>query len=351
MDTSSVNAILNIDKPYGITTMDVVRRIKRASRLKRVGHGGTLDPVATGVVPICLGHATRVMQYVVEGTKDYRATIELGATTDTYDALGEITGKSDPSFVTLSDINEAIPAFKGVVDQVPPMFSALKRQGKRLYDLARAGVEIEREPRRVEVFRVEILDWSPPMISLDLGCGRGFYMRSFAHDLGQVLGCGGHLKSLVRLRTGPFDISDSLSLEVAEQRIEDGSWWKDLYAPDVVVRELPAIVVGRRAEDMIKNGRALPAGLRIASSRPGERCRVYSVEGRFLAIAAFDAPSRQWRPEKVFAPARSPSTDRRRRGGGLLPRANLGSREDAPLPVDMREGPARLDGAPDNFLQ
>lgn len=301
MKNASVDGILNIDKPYGITSMEVVRRIKRASGMKRVGHGGTLDPVATGVVPICFGHATRVMEYLVGGTKDYRSVIELGVTTDTYDALGQVTGGEDPSGATLADVERSLLSFKGVTMQVPPMYSALKRGGKRLYELARAGIEVEREPRKVEVFRIEVLEWSPPSVTVEVSCGRGFYMRSLAFDLGSALGCGGHLKSLVRLRSGPFQISDALTLCEAEDRFADGTWREALYAPDSVLTDLRAVIVGSRLQEMIAHGRPIPPGMRVPFSRPEERCRVYGTDGRFLAILAFDASAGQWRPDKVFS--------------------------------------------------
>ena len=303
MRSGPVDGILNVDKPYGITSMDIVRRIKRASGVKRVGHGGTLDPVATGVVPICFGQATRMMEYLVSSTKDYKTTIELGVTTDTYDALGQVTARADPSHVDLDSLQNAIASFKGVIKQVPPMFSALKRDGKRLYELARAGIEVDREPRRVEVFAADLLDWSPPLVTLRVRCGRGFYMRSCAHDLGQALGCGGHLKSLVRTRAGPFEISDSVTLPDAEHMLADESWPTLLHTPDVVLRTMRAIVVGKRLEDMINGGRPLPSGVRIPSSKPGEQCRAYSVDGRFLAILGFQAAQQQWQPDKVFSVA------------------------------------------------
>ena len=302
-----LDCMLNIDKPPGMTTMDVVRRVKRASRHKRVGHGGTLDPLATGVVAVCIGQATRMMEYLIEGTREYRAVVELGAETDTYDALGRVTRKSDPSSVGLEDVKRALEAFVGETDQVPPMYSALKKHGERLYTLARAGVEVEREPRRVLVHDLEITDWSPPVVTLELTCGRGFYVRSMAHDLGNELGCGGHLKGLVRLRSGPFNVSRALTLDETERRFADGTWPEAAYAPDIVVRHMRAAIVGARVEDMISNGRALPIGVRIPGSRPDEQCRVYGLDGRFLAIMSFDAAAGQWRPERVFYPA-----DRRR---------------------------------------
>ena len=295
-----MHGILNIDKPPSLTTMDVVRRLKRASRQKRVGHGGTLDPVATGVVAICFGQATRVMEYLINGTREYRSTIELGVETDTYDVMGSVTGTGDPSSVTLRDVEGALESFKGTVEQVPPMYSALKRQGKRLYHLARAGVEVEREPRTVEVSSIEVVDWTPPAVTLVMSCGRGFYVRSLAHDLGSALGCGAHLKTLVRLRSGPFKLSDALSLKQAEQKLGDGTWIESLYAADVVVGHLRAAIVDRRLEEMIRQGRSLPPGLRIPFSRPDELCRVYGQDGRFVAVLSFNASKGHWQPDRVF---------------------------------------------------
>lgn len=295
-----IDGILNIDKPYGLTSMDVVRRIKRASGQRRVGHGGTLDPIATGVIPVCLGLATRLMEYVVSGSKSYLASIELGASTDTYDALGEVTNRRDASGISLSDIESALVAFAGDILQVPPMYSALKRDGKRLYDLARAGVEVERDARPVVVHAITILDWTPPVVTLQVDCGKGFYVRSLAHDLGQALGCGGHLKSLARLRTGAFSVEDALSLDEAEERFTGGNWREVVHSPDIALYDLPALIVAKRTEDMIRNGRFFEIGSASVPPEQGERSRAYSTDGRFLATVVFDSGLRQWRPEKVF---------------------------------------------------
>lgn len=298
---SGVDGILNIDKPYGITSMEMVRTIKRASRLKRVGHGGTLDPIATGVVAVCLGQATRFMEYVVDGTKEYEAVIELGATTDTYDAMGEVTGRRDSASVTLSDVERALDSFRGVIDQVPPMYSALKRQGKRLYELARAGIEVERQPRRVEIHSVELVEWTPPMVTTRVSCGRGFYMRSLAYDLGELLGCGGHLKSLVRLRSGIFKLSDAIPLTEAALMFEEDTWQEALYAPDAVLHQMGAAIVSKRLEEMMRHGQPLPADVRLSGNEPQSRCRAYGVDGGFVGTLVFDASAAQWRPDKVFS--------------------------------------------------
>ena len=188
----------------------------------------------------------------------------------------------------------------GSIEQVPPMYSALKRQGKRLYELARAGVEVEREARKVEVMSIELLDSAPPVFTIDITCGRGFYMRSLAHDLGQELGCGAHMKSLERRRSGPFKLADAVTLEDAEQMFEDGVWQESLHAPDVVVGHMRAAIVGKKVEEMIRHGRPLPSGLHIPFSGPNELCRVYGTDGRFIAILSFDASEGQWRPQRVF---------------------------------------------------
>ncbi len=296
-----IDGILNIDKPYGMTSMDVVRRIKRASGQRRVGHGGTLDPIATGVIPVCLGVATRLMEDVVGGSKSYLASIELGVSTDTYDALGEVTERGDASRVSLADIERALAPFAGDILQVPPMYSALKRDGKRLYDLARAGVEVEREARPVSVQAITLIDWKPPVLTVQIDCGKGFYVRSLAHDVGEALGCGGHLKALSRLRSGAFTIEDALSLDEAEERFADGAWQESVNSPDVALDDLRAVIVGKRTEEMLRNGRSFDNGVSSQAPKPGERCRAYSTDGRFLATVTYDGELRQWKPEKVFA--------------------------------------------------
>ncbi|MCH8063655.1 MAG: tRNA pseudouridine(55) synthase TruB [Chloroflexi bacterium] len=296
-----MHGILNIDKPYGITSMEVVRRVKRASGQKRVGHAGTLDPIATGVIPVCIGQATRVTQYLNDGRKEYEAQIELGVTTDTYDAMGEVLARCDPGDLSESDILTELKSFEGSIEQVPPMYSALKRDGKRLYELARAGIEVEREPRQVQVYGITLLELQGHVARVLVSCGKGFYMRSLAFDLGQALGCGGHLKSLIRTKSGPFKVEDAISLEEAEDALENSDWQGILNPPDVVLSSMRATIVGSKIEDMVRNGRALPQGLRIPNGRANEKCRAYSVDGRFIAILTFDATLASWRPEKVFS--------------------------------------------------
>lgn len=294
------DGILVLDKPPGISSMEAVRRIKRASGIRRVGHGGTLDPMATGVIPICLGRATRLMEYMLDSSKEYIGEVRLGISTDSYDAEGEITGRSDPSGVEREYIEDVLNRFLGQTEQVPPMFSALKRKGKRLYELARQGIEVEREPRSMTVHSIRLAGWNPPVATVHIECSRGFYMRSLAHDIGVQLGCGAHLESLTRLRTGRFRIADAVSIETAQRSFEEGSWPELLASLDSVLGDLRAIIVGEREQTSIQNGRPVPLTEDDDAPMPDEQFRAYSLDGEFLAIMRFDASDRCWRPDKVF---------------------------------------------------
>ncbi len=298
--TRVIDGVLNIDKPEGLTSMDVVRHIKRVSRVKRVGHGGTLDPFATGVIVICLGQGTKMMQDLVDGSKIYRGVVELGVETDTYDVQGAVIRRMDASEVTLDGFTTTMGKFIGVIDQVPPMYSALKRQGKRLYELARAGVEIDRDPRRVEVNEIKVIEWNFPLVEIEVRCGRGFYMRSLAHDLGEKLGCGAHLKSLKRIKNGPFYIGEALTLQQVEKKFGDSSWKQIVRAPDTIVSHLRTIIIGGKAEQALRQGQSLSLGQKTFPTRSNERCRAYSTDGRFIGIIVFDATASRWQPQRVF---------------------------------------------------
>ncbi len=308
MTPNPTDGILILDKPHGISSMETVRRIKRASGIKRVGHGGTLDPMATGVIPICVGRATRLMEYILDSSKEYVGDIRLGIATDTYDSEGEITSQSDPSCVTREQVEDVLKGFLGRIEQVPPMYSALKRQGKRLYELARQGIEVEREPRPMTVHGIRLSDWKPPVVRVHIECGRGFYMRSLAHDIGVLLGCGAHLQSLTRLRTGRFHITGAVSIKTAQRSFEDGSWPDLLHSPDSVLGEMRAIIVERQTQNLVQNGRPISLDKLGHTRQQDERCRAYSMDGEFLAIMRFDFPDNAWCPEKVFSPSNAQRT-------------------------------------------
>ena len=295
-----MDGILNIDKPSAITSFGVVVVVKRLSGERRVGHAGTLDPAATGVLPVCLGQATRVVEFLASSAKTYRADIELGLATDTYDASGRVTFRGDSSSIDLEKLRFALAQFRGSISQTPPMFSALKHRGRPLYELARAGVNVERPSRAVTIHRLDLVSWRPPVVTLEIECSKGTYVRSLAHDLGQALGCGAHLKSLVRTRCGIFDITDAVSLLDLEEAFRLGGWERYLYPVDSVLQDLPALVVDAAAEADIRNGKmiSIPGGDTVAGEH--KTCRACSQDGRFLGILSYVPDSGLWHPDKVF---------------------------------------------------
>ncbi len=301
-----LSGILNVDKPPGLTSHDVVDAVRRVAGQRKVGHAGTLDPMATGVLLVCLGQATRVAEYLVSGRKAYRATIVLGATTETYDAQGEFTGSGGTTDFSRAEIEAALDRFVGSIEQVPPMYSAVKQQGQPLYKLARQGKTVERQPRQVEIDGIQLLDWTSPSLVVEVTCSPGTYIRSLAHDLGQHLGCGAHLAALVRLSSGCFTLQEAVSLERLEEAFEHGQEARYLLPFDEAFLDWPVIVVGAEDARYIVHGQAIqntPPGEEHAMLDPdgAPLYRAYSLEGDFLAIMTYDAASGQWRPKKVFA--------------------------------------------------
>jgi tRNA pseudouridine55 synthase len=294
-----IDGILNVDKPEGKTSFYVVARLKRLTGEKHVGHAGTLDPIATGVLPVCLGQATRITPFLSNSHKTYLAQIELGITTDTFDRQGKIVERSDFSGITRSQVEEALSGFRGVISQVPPAFSALKQGGRRCYAMARAGIPLELKSRRVEISRLELVLCRLPLIEIEVECSKGTYIRSLAHDIGRHLGCGAHLRNLKRLRVGIFSIRDALSLENIEDAFHDNTWKTIIYPVDSPLSNWKAIVVGREIELDIRHGHPMPASENDSDLE--EYCRAYDADGNFLAILRFNAAKRQWHPEKVFA--------------------------------------------------
>ncbi len=300
---TSVDGILNINKPWGQTSFSIVSLVKRLSGEKRVGHAGTLDPAATGVLPVCLGQGTRIIEFLVEASKAYRAEIELGVATDTHDATGTVVSRGDPSGISREKLLSALDSFRGLIEQTPPMYSAVKHEGKPLYQLARSGIKVARKSRKRWVYRLELLDWQPPVATVEVECSKGTYIRSLADDLGQLLDCGGSLKSLVRLRCGIFTIEDAITVPQLEEGFRHGYWQQFLYPIDSVLSQWGAVVVDDAAGEDIKNGRPLaPEGAdNLPQPVEGNRCRVYTRDGDFLAMLCFDGEKGQWQPEKVFA--------------------------------------------------
>jgi tRNA pseudouridine55 synthase len=208
-----VNGILVVDKPAGISSNDVVQQAKRLFGAQKVGHTGSLDPLATGVLPLCFGEATKFSQYLLDADKKYWAQVRLGITTETADADGEVIARADTSGITESQVTAALETFVGEIEQIPSMYSALKHQGQPLYKLARQGIEVERAPRRISIYSAELLQFSEASIELRVHCSKGTYIRSLAEDLGAALGCGGHVSALRRLAAGPYEEAQATTLD------------------------------------------------------------------------------------------------------------------------------------------
>lgn len=300
-----ISGIFNIDKPAGPTSFQVVSLVRRLSGVRRVGHAGTLDPSATGVLVVCLGQATRLVEYMMEATKVYRGEVRLGITTDTLDATGTPVSQADPSNIDRRQVEEALTAFVGEIDQVPPMFSALKYNGEPLYRYARAQRQVERQARRVTIHRLQLLAFRPPLATIEVECGKGTYIRALAHDLGQQLGCGAHLAALARLRVGPFTLDDACSLPQLEAAFQEGRWQSLLHPPDAALPSLPAVTLSEPQERAVRFGQCLAAdSLEPAQAVENDQlCRAYSPRGQLMAILRYDAAALLWRPVKVFAAA------------------------------------------------
>lgn len=301
-----LSGILNVDKPPGMTSHDVVDAVRRVAGQRKVGHAGTLDPMATGVLLVCLGRATRVAEYLMAGQKRYRASIVFGATTDTYDAEGEITSSGGRTDFDRAEIEAALAGFVGTIEQVPPMFSALKQQGQPLYKLARQGKSVEREPRQVQIDRIELVDWAPSSLVIEVTCSPGTYIRSLAHDLGQALESQAYLATLVRLASGEFTLQEAVSLERLEEAFQHGQEDRYLLPLDEAFLDWPAMIVGADDARHILHGQAVrgepPATGQAGGDRSGAPLvRAYSLDGDFLAIMTYHTASGQWRPKKVFA--------------------------------------------------
>jgi tRNA pseudouridine55 synthase len=296
--------ILNVDKPEGITSFGVVARVRNGSGVKKVGHAGTLDPSATGVLLVCVGQAARVSEFMMELPKTYRGSVRLGIATDTYDAEGEVVFEGDGESVDEARLREALSELAGRDRQVPPSFSALKVGGTPAHRLARAGRPVALKERKTRIDSIELLGFDPPMVELEVRCGKGTYIRTLADDLGRLLGCGAHLRSLRRTAIGPFEVEDALTLDRLATAFEDDTW-RDLLLPtDYGLGHLPAAHLEMEAEKDVRHGVALAAELAafrdLAAAENGALCRAYAEDGSFIGILRYDIETKSWNPRKVF---------------------------------------------------
>lgn len=248
-----MNGVLIVDKPPGMSSFDVVRQVRRLCQTRRVGHAGTLDPMATGVLPVAVGWATRLVEYMMAGEKTYQVTLQMGAFTDTQDAEGQIIEEKSWQHVDRLTFDAALAGFVGEIKQLPPMYSALKQNGKPLYQLARQGIEVERQARTIHIDSLIVDDFSPPSVTMTVSCSKGTYVRTLCHDLGRQLDCGAHMTALRRLACGRFDTGVSHTLEQLQTLAELGQPLP-LLSPAEVLADWPSLEVSGELLARLQNG-------------------------------------------------------------------------------------------------
>lgn len=296
-----INGIIIVNKETGFTSHDVVAKLRGICGQKKIGHTGTLDPAATGVLPVCLGSGTKLCDMLTDRDKEYVAELLLGVETDTQDTMGSVLRES-PVTVTEEEVSRACLSFLGDYDQIPPMYSALKVDGKKLYELARAGKEVERKARRVRILELEILEMRLPVVKLRVVCSKGTYIRTLCSDIGQKLGCGGAMQSLQRTKAGRFRLEDALTLGELQQLKDSGELERVVQPVDSLFEETPALHVTAEAARLLENGNALfPAQFaETVTPEPERWVRVYRPDGRFAGIYAYEEQKRWYRPVKMF---------------------------------------------------
>lgn len=274
----AMNGVVVVDKPGGITSFDVVARVRRALGERRVGHTGTLDPMATGVLPVCVGEATKLVPFLMGGAKVYEAEALLGVVTDTLDATGAVVAEADPSGVARGQVEAILPRLTGTILQRPPMHSALRVDGRRLYELARKGVEVERAARPVRVDALELLRWDPPRLALRVRCGKGTYIRSLVADLGAALGPGAHLTALRRTRVGPFSLADAVTLDTIGPETR-------LLTPAEALADHTAVALDDLQVRDVRAGKVRAVAELQAPIDAGPHVRLLGPDGSLVAVA------------------------------------------------------------------
>jgi tRNA pseudouridine55 synthase len=280
----AMNGVININKPVNMTSHDVVDVIRRKAKMKRVGHTGTLDPMATGVLPLCLGQATKIVQFLIAQDKEYSVEMQLGLITDTQDTTGQTTEENDVPDFSHEKIEETLNKFTGEIMQTPPMVSAKHHKGKRLYELARQGVEVKREPCKIHIHELTLKAVELPFIRFDVNCSKGTYIRTLCHDIGQALECGASMSGLVRVRCGAFHINDSTNLNDLESSEEIE---QKLVNINDALSGLPTVVIGSEGRASINFGRSLNGGSitrRKGDFVSGSLVRLTYRDGSLLAV-------------------------------------------------------------------
>jgi tRNA pseudouridine55 synthase len=291
-----LDGIFNVNKPLGKTSHHVVHTVRKMSGLARVGHAGTLDPLATGVLLICVGQAVRVTEYLIDHDKKYRARVRLGIETDTYDAEGAIVAQRAVT-ATREQVERALASFVGKCAQMPPAYSAIKKDGVHSYDLARRGIEFERTPRPVEIFSITVREIALPDVEFDVHCSKGTYIRSLAHDLGEALGCGATLTALTRTASGQFALDDALTLDQLRDAFADQSAEHFLNPLDEALLQFQAVIVSEENARRVMVGNSLDCEREYATPL----LRAYAPSGQCIALLERGKRAGEWKPQKVFA--------------------------------------------------
>lgn len=306
MEEQGRNGIIIVRKERGFTSFDVVAKLRGILKTKKIGHTGTLDPDAEGVLPVCIGKATRVCELLTDKDKEYEAVLLLGRTTDTQDITGTILSETTVQ-VSEADAQRAVLSFVGSYDQMPPMYSALKVNGKKLCDLARAGVEVERKPRAVTIHDITLLEISLPRIRMRVHCSKGTYIRTLCHDIGERLGCGGCMESLLRTRAAGFRLDQSHTLAELQKMRDEGRIDEAILPVDSVFWKLPALTANSSCEKLLYNGNKLPAaalrrdgGIGTSASGVQGQARVYDEAGNFVGIYEYIRAEQVLKPVKMF---------------------------------------------------
>lgn len=294
------DGIINVYKEKGFTSHDVVAKMRGILKQKKIGHTGTLDPMAEGVLPVCLGKATKLCDMLTDKTKTYEAVLLLGRETDTQDTTGEILAEY-PVTADEAQVKEAVLSFLGHYDQIPPMYSALKVDGKKLYELARAGKEVERKARPVEILDIHVDRIELPRVTMTVTCSKGTYIRTLCYDIGRKLGCGGCMESLLRTQVSGFCLKDSLTLTQIEELRDDGTLENHILAVDKMFSEYPALKMKQDFDKLVHNGNSFYRNQAEGESRlPDGPVRVYDSRNQFIGVYVPDREKELLKPQKVF---------------------------------------------------
>ncbi|MFT4107841.1 MAG: tRNA pseudouridine(55) synthase TruB [Lacrimispora sp.] len=294
------DGIVNVYKEKGFTSHDVVAKMRGILKQKKIGHTGTLDPMAEGVLPVCLGNATKLCDMLTDRTKTYEAVLLLGMETDTQDTTGAVLSQSEVH-VNEDQVREAVLSFLGHYDQIPPMYSALKVDGKKLYELARAGKEVERKARPVEILEIRVDKIDLPRVTMTVTCSKGTYIRTLCYDIGRKLGCGGCMQSLLRTRVSGFCLEDSLTLKQIEELRDEGTLGNHILPIDDVFSGHPAVFMKPDFDKLVHNGNPFYLNqLQDEVSLEEELVRVYDSGRQFIGVYCPDRETKLFKPQKVF---------------------------------------------------